>query len=84
MLLTLFCLPIVISIILEFRFLNIGNEFQIYSLAVCIGVFLVLSAFWTTLWVIALTHYKHRFHPLVMNRFGFLFMSLKNQNDILL
>lgn len=73
---TLFFFPIGIHCLLEFRFYKLYNDFQIYSLATCFGIMLILSLFWFSLWATVLTHYKHKQHPLVLKRFEYIFASL--------
>jgi hypothetical protein len=54
------------------------NEFQIYSIGVCAALLLILFLYWLSLWVVLLTHYKHKNHPLILSRFGFLLNHTKD------
>ena len=78
-LICLFMFPIGVSILLEFRFFTTQNELQWYSFAVCSAVCLILVLFFISMWVVILSHYKHKQHPLVVKRYDFIFQSLKHQ-----
>lgn len=80
---TLFAMPVTISILLELRFVTVNNEYQMYSLAVCCGLVLIFALFWFSLWVVVMNHYQHREHPLVLKRFGFIFQALKKSGTVI-
>jgi len=66
MLFTVMCFPVIINVVLEIKFININNEFQMYSLAVCAALSLILVLYLASLWTVIITHYKHKNHPLVL------------------
>jgi hypothetical protein len=78
MLFTVMCYPLIINIVLEIKFLNVNNEFQIYSLAVCAALGFILILYLAALWTVILTHYKHKNHPMVTTRFGFILNHIKD------
>ena len=78
MLFTVMCFPVLVNIVLEMKYIHIENEFQIYSLAVCAGLAFILLLFLASIWAVIITHYKHKNHPLVLQRFGFI---LNHVND---
>jgi hypothetical protein len=79
--LTIFALPVAVSVTVELRFLTMNNEFQMYSAAVCMALFLILALFWLALWIIVYSHYRQKHHPLVALRFGFVLKSIKNPEN---
>ena len=79
MLIMIFGFPFAVLVMTELRFLTIENEIQIYSAAVCAAIFIILLMYWLSLWVVVFTHYRHKHHPLVAKKFGFILASIKNQ-----
>ena len=78
MLFTVMCFPIVVNIVMEIKFLKMENEFQMYSVAVCAALGLILTLFLAAIWTVIITHYKHKNHPMVLTRFGFLLNHIKD------
>lgn len=78
MLFTVMSFPVLLNLVLEIKFLNVDNEFQIYSVAVCAGLALILILYLAALWTVIITHYKHKNHPMVLTRFGFLLNHIKD------
>jgi hypothetical protein len=81
LLFSLFAFPVAVSVTVELRFLTTNNEFQMYSAAVCVALFLILALFWLALWIVVYTHYRHKHHPLVSKRFGFVLKSIKDPEN---
>jgi hypothetical protein len=71
-------MPVITNIILELKFLFVENDFQKYSVAVCLGLSLILVMYNISLWAVVFTHYKHKNHPLVAERFGFVLNHIKD------
>jgi len=49
-----------------------------YSVAVCGGVSLILILYLAAIWTVIITHYKHKNHPMVLTRFGFILNHIKD------
>jgi hypothetical protein len=49
-----------------------------YSLAVCVALSLILVLYLASLWTVTITHYRHKNHPLVLQRFGFILNHIKD------
>ena len=76
-----FGFPFAVSVTTELRFLTINNEVQIYSAAVSVAIFIILFIYWFALWVVVFTHYRHKHHPLVGKKFGFILSSMKDPEN---
>lgn len=49
-----------------------------YSAAVCGALGFILILYLAALWTVIITHYKHKNHPMVMTRFGFILNHIKD------
>ena len=56
------------------------NEFQIYSLATSCAMIFIFSLFLISLWAVVITHYKHKYHPLVTKRFDVIFKGIRKDS----
>lgn len=81
MVIMIFGFPFAVSVMTELRFLTINNEVQIYSAAVSGAIVIILVLYWFALWVVVFTHYRHKHHPLVAKKFGFILTSIKNPEN---
>ncbi len=78
----IFSLPIGVTTIME---LNLGmtkNDFQMYSFMVCCLVTIFLACIWAICWLVVLMHFKYRKHPLLSQKYAFLFSSIKDYSVV--
>ena len=84
MLFTLFICPIGIHALIEIKTFLLDNEFQTYSFFTSAALTVLFAFFCMSLWQVVFTHFKHKYHPLILRRFDFLFSPYKSSDNVLM
>lgn len=77
--LIIFSYPAGSTAILELRSANFSNDYHVYSFVVCCLVFILYFFLWLICLLTVLMHYKYKTHPLVKDKFAFVYRSVKGE-----
>jgi hypothetical protein len=77
-----FSYPIGVTAFLELKSMTIANNYQMYSFMVSCLVTMLYSLVWLSCWLVVLMHYKYRNHPLLRERYAFVYKAVKSERVI--
>jgi hypothetical protein len=71
-----------VTAFLELKSMTIANNYQMYSFMVSCLVTMLYSLVWLSCWLVVLMHYKYRNHPLLRERYAFVYKAVKSERVI--